>query len=418
VTLWAGGAALLLVVVAAAPDAAAQATTANASSTTLFAARPEWRDGQSHTATPFLERVGFSTQGTDAAWFKDVRFNVLAWGLADPSVPSGERVFQGDVDLAYVQATMFSRRLSLRLGRQLVIGGAVRATSIDGLNTELMIWRGIGLSAYGGVPVVPRFAVARGDAIVGGRAFWRQSINTEMGVSFIELLDHGLTARQDLGVDARWAPSPVWAFNGSAIWSLVESRLAEGELTARWEPRLNIQVFAGYRHTAPDLFISRASIFSVFAEERRDEAGGGVSWKPERWVALYADAHVLWVDAGSGVDATGRATFTAGVSTIGGELRRFSEPTNGYTQARAWVVRPLSRTLSVTGDLSGFLFDHSINAVSGSLNATGSATYAFAPGWRAALSGIFGDTPFFTHSFQIIARLSYDFSTQLGKVSL
>ena len=66
-TLWAGGAALLLVVVAAAPDAAAQATTINASSTTLFLARPEWRDGQSHTATPFLERVGFSTQGPDAA---------------------------------------------------------------------------------------------------------------------------------------------------------------------------------------------------------------------------------------------------------------------------------------------------------------------------------------------------------------
>src|SRR5262249_24693252 len=228
VTLWAGGAALLLVV-APPPEAAAQARSVNPSSTTLFLARHEWRDGQSHTATPFLERVGFSTQGPDAVWFKDVRFNVLAWGLADPSVPDGERVFAGDVDLAYVQATMFSRRLSLRVGRQLVVGGAVRATSIDGLSTELMIWRGIGVSAYGGLPVVPRFAVARGDAIVGARAFWRQSIDTEMGVSFIELLDHGLTGRQDLGIDARWAPSTVWAFNGSAIWSLVEAKLAEGE---------------------------------------------------------------------------------------------------------------------------------------------------------------------------------------------
>ncbi len=416
-TLWAGGAALLLVV-AAAPNAAAQATTVNVSSTTLFAARPEWRDGQSHTATPFLERVGLSTAGPDTAWFKDVRFNVLAWALADPSVLSGERVLAGDVDLAYVQATVFARRLSLRLGRQLVIGGAVRATSIDGLNTELMIWRGIGVSAYGGVPVVSRFAVARGDGIAGGRAFWRKSIDTEMGVSFIELLDHGLTSRRDLGIDARYAPSPVWAFNGSAIWSLWAGRLAEGEVTARWEPRLNIQVLATYRRTAPDLFISRGSIFSVFAEEHRDEAGGGVFWKPERWVGLYADARALWVDAGSGVDATGRATFNVGVSTLGGELRRFSETTNGYSQARVWVVRPLSRTLSVSGDLSGFLFDHSINAVPRSFNATGSANYAFAPGWRAVLSGVFGDTPFFTHRFEIIARLAYDFSTQLGKVSL
>jgi hypothetical protein len=417
VTLWAGRAALVLVV-AAATHAAAQPTTVNVSSTTLFAGAPIWRDGQSHTATPIMERVGFSTNGPDNAWFKDVKFNVLGWVLADPSVLSGERVFAGDVDLAYVQATVFDRRLSLRLGRQLVVGGVVRATSIDGLNTELMIWRGIGLAAYGGVPVVPRFAVARGDAIAGGRAFWRKSIDTEMGVSFIELLDHGLTSRRDLGVDARYAPSSVWAFNGLASWSLVEGRLAEGEVTARWEPRLNLQFLATYRRTSPDLFISRGSIFSVFAEEHRDEAGGGVFWKPERWIGLYADARALWVDGGNGVDAVGRATFNLGVSTLGAELRRLSEPVNGYSQARVWVVRPLSRTLSLSGDLSGFLFDHSINSVPRSISATGSANYAFAPGWRAVVSGVLGDTPFFSRSFEIIGRLAFDFSTQVGKVRL
>ena len=416
---WARAAALVIVVVAlgAVPDAAAQATL-NASSTTLFAARPEWRDGQSHTATPLLERLGLSANAPDLAWFRDVRFNVIGWALGDPSVLTGERVLAGDVDLAYLQATLFARRLSLRIGRQLVVGGAVRATSIDGLATELMIWRGIGLSAYGGVPVVARFAVARGDAIVGGRAFWRKSIDTEVGISFIELLDHGYTSRQDLGVDARYAIGPVWTFNGSAVWSLVASRLAEGELTARWEPRLNLQFLATYRRTAPDLFISRASIFSVFAEEHRDETGGGVFWKPQRWMALYADARLLWLDAGSGLDATGRATFNIGVTTLGGELRRFTEPVNGYSQARVWVVRPLSRTLLLTGDLSGYLFNHSINSIPRSFSATGSATYLFASGWRAALSGIFGDTPFYSHRLEVIARLSYDFSTQIGKVSL
>jgi len=417
VTLWAGRAALVLIV-AAATDAAAQTTTVNVSSTSLFAARPEWRDGQSHISTPILERIGFSANGLDNDWIKDVRFNVLAWGMADPSVPDSERVFSGDVDLAYVQASVFDRRLSLRLGRQLVVGGVVRATSIDGLSTELKIWRGFGLSAYGGVPVVPRFAVARGDGIVGGRAFWRQSIDTEVGVSFIQLFDHGFTSRQDLGVDARYAPSREWAFNGLATWSLVEARLAEGELTARFDPRLNLQFLATYRRTAPDLFISRGSIFSVFADEHRDETGGGIFWKPERWVGLYADARVLWVPAGTGVDATGRATFNVGVSTLGAEARRLSEPSNGYWQARVWAVRPLSRALSVSGDLSGFLFDHSINGIPRSLNATGSANYAFAPGWRAVVSGAFGNTPFYTHSFQVIGRLVYDFSTQAGKVSL
>ena len=103
-TLWAGRAALVFIV-AAATDAAAQTTTVNVSSTSLFAARPEWRDGQSHISTPILERIGFSANGLDNDWIKDVRFNVLAWGMADPSVPDSERVFSGDVDLAYVQAS-------------------------------------------------------------------------------------------------------------------------------------------------------------------------------------------------------------------------------------------------------------------------------------------------------------------------
>jgi len=410
--------AALVLVIAAAANAVAQPTTLNVSSTTLFAGRPEWRDGQSHTATPILERVGLSANAPDNAWVKDIKFNVVGWGLADPSVLSGERVWAGDVDLAYVQGTVFNRRLSLRLGRQLVVGGVVRATSIDGLSTELMIWRGIGLSAYGGVPVVPRFAVARGDAIAGGRAFWRKSIDTEVGVSFIELLDHGFTSRQDLGVDGRYAPSSAWTFNALAMWSLAESRFAEGEVKARWQPRLNLELTALYRRTSPDLFISRGSIFSVFAEEHRDEAGGGVFWKPERWVGLYADARALWVDGGNGVDAVGRATFNLGVSTLGAELRRLSEPVNGYSQTRVWAVRPLSRTLSLSGDVSGYWFNHSINSVPRSFSITASTNYAFAPGWRAVVSGIFGDTPFYSSRFEIIGRLAFDFTTQVGKVRL
>ncbi len=406
-----GPRAALLAVTLSAVGAAAESIPITVSSTTLFAGRPEWRDGQTHTATPIIERVGLWTGAFDATYVQDLRVTVLAWGLADPSVASGERAVAGDVDLAYVEGTLLKRRVTLRLGRQSVIGGAVRAMSLDGLSSEVRIWRGLGVSGFGGVPVLPRFAVGRGDALAGTRVFWRQSIDTEIGASFVHLQDRGLAGRQDLGIDARYVPHRDWFLNGSAIWSLLEHRLAEGEIGARWQPRLSLQLLATYRRTAPDLFISRASIFSVFAEERRDEAGGGAFWKPLHWLGLYADYRMLWLEQGTGSDAALRATANVGVSTVGAQARFFREPVNSYWQARVWGVQPLSRVFSVSGDLDAYWFEHSINAVPRSFSLSASANYAFAPGWRAVLSGIAGDTPFFSRRFEVLARIAFDFTT-------
>ncbi len=68
-------------------------------------------------------------------------------------------------------------------------------------------WRGLGITAYGGAPVTPRFATRQGDVAGGGRVFWRRSFDTEVGLSFIEVLDCGLVARQDIGADARVRPT-------------------------------------------------------------------------------------------------------------------------------------------------------------------------------------------------------------------
>lgn len=406
--------AALLAATLSAVGAAAESIPITVSSTTLFAARPEWRDGQTHTATPIIERVGLWTGALDATYVQDLRVTVLGWGLVDPSVASGERAAAGDVDLAFVEGTLIKRHVTFRLGRQLMTGGAVRAMSMDGLSSEVRIWRGLGVSGFGGVPVLPRFAVGRGDALAGTRVFWRQSIDTEIGASFVHLQDRGIAGRQDLGIDARYVPHRNWFFNGSAIWSLLEHRLAEGEIGARWQPLLSVQLLAMYRRTAPDLFISRASIFSVFAEERRDEAGGGAFWKPLRWLALYGDCRMLWLDQGTGLDAALRATANVGVSTVGAQARFFREPVNNYWQARVFGVQPLSRIFSLSGDLDAYWFEHSINAVPRSFSASASANYAFAPGWRAVLSGIAGDTPFFSHRFEVLARVAFDFATHSG----
>src|SRR5262249_4343530 len=148
---------------------------------------------------------------------QDLRLVVAGWGeLTLASAPALEGA-TGDLDLGFVDGKLFDRRLELRLGRQLVFGGAARAQPMHGLSATVRVWRRIGLNVYGGEPVTPRFGVHQGDFMTGGRLFWRASIDSELGASFLEMLDGGLQARQDLGVDGRWRVGRSLTLTGYAL---------------------------------------------------------------------------------------------------------------------------------------------------------------------------------------------------------
>jgi hypothetical protein len=361
---------------------------------------------------PFFERVALSLQTDEISFVKDLRLTVSGWAGADASVVHRETTTgTGDLDLAFVQGSIFGRHLSLTFGRQLVSGGVARLTPIDGARGELRIWRGLGVSGYVGSPAVPRFMVARGDALVGGRLFWRQSYSTEFGFSFSQVWDHSLVGRRELGLDARYVPHPKWVLNGFAAWSLMESRLAEGEMAVIYQPISKVEVSARYRRTAPDLFISRASIFSVFAETRRDEAGGSVAWRPRQWLNLYVDGNAVSTDSGGGVDGRGRVSANLRIpSTVGAEVRVLHVPLNGYWDGRLFAIQRFTPNFFLAADVDGYFLNHSVNGGVRSISASASASYLFLPHWRAVLTGTAGSTPFFSGQFQMIARVVYEFS--------
>jgi|SRR5215813_1839635 len=401
---------LLLVLLA--HNALAAGTTVDASSTTFVGTQPDWRDGQTKVVVPFFERVALSLKSDEISYVQDLRLTVSGWAGADGIVAHRDTtVFTGDLDLAYVQGSVFGRHLTLTLGRQLVTGGVARLTPIDGARAEVKIWRGLGISGYWGAPAVPRFMVARGDSVIGGRVFWRQSYSTEFGFSFNQVWDHSIVGRRELGLDARYVPDPKWTLNGFAAWSLMESRLAEGELAVLYQPIPKVEVSARYRRTAPDLFISRASIFSVFAETRRDEIGGSVAWRPQRWLNTYIDANSVSTDSGGGFDGRGRVSANLRIpSTVGAELRALYVPANGYFDARLFGIQRFTPDFFITADLDAYFLKNNVNGVGHSITASASASYLFLPRWRAVLTGTAGSTPFFSGTFQVLARVVYEFS--------
>ena len=393
---------------------AAAAAHADGTSTTLLDSRPYVRDG-GYQESPIFESFSLFARSDGTDWLQDVRVVARGWGRLTLGVPFDGNRTTGDVDSLFVEGKLLARHLQLRVGRQLIVGGAVRATQVDGINARVLVGYGLGAELFGGAPVSPRFGVSRGDAIAGGRVFWAHGFDSEVGASFVYALRGGYLSRKDVALDGSWTPVRNVTLTGLAQWSLEEQRLAEAKLQALWQVSQKLQLVADINRTSPDLFLDRSSIFAVFAEEVRNEAGGEVVYRLAQPVSLSADWHWFRVEGGHGHRAGGRATFrTAHGSSYGAELRLLTEPNNGYKEARIFAMRALPRHLTLTADLDAYWLEQEVNAQKHSLVASLTCGWAFLPNWEAMLAGSFGTTPYFERRAEVIARLTWHFGLPGG----
>lgn len=387
---------------------AAAAARAEGSATTLFDSRPRVRDGGTEE-NRIYQSFAFSVRAPDQEWLQDFRFVVRGWGRLTLGPVFDDRV-NADLDSAFVEGRMLERRLLLRLGRQLVTGGAVRAAQLDGASVRALAGAGLGFDLWGGVPVQPRFGTSWGDALAGGRVFWRRSFDSEIGASFVYSLRGHELSREDVAIDGSWSPLRPLNLSGLLQWNLEERRLAEGRGMVLWQVAPSLQLSADAQRTAPSLFLDRSSIFAVFSDERRDEAGGEVVWRAIPALSLSGDLHWLSLQGGEGWRAALTARFrTVRGDAYGAELRLLTQPDNGYKQARLFAVRRLRYAITLSVDLDAFWLEREINLSKRSFTGTLTAAWAFARSWEAMLAGSLGSTPLFERRAEVIARLVWKF---------
>jgi hypothetical protein len=414
--------------VAAEPPPNAAPVVIDGTLTTLLAGHQDPRDGKIYTVVPVYQSLALSVDGMRLGHFAQLRLVVSGWGEvafgeggADLAAPTTHNpLATGDLDAAFLEAVALDGRLQLRLGRQLLFAGAARALQLDGASTTVRLWRGLGLEAYGGVPVTPRFVVHQGDAAAGGRVFFRHSYDSEVGLSFIEVLDQGRVARQDLGADARVRPLRSLTLSGYALLSLVELRLAEGDAAVTWQPLAMLQVRADYRRTAPDLFLPRSSILSVFASESHDEVGGDLYLRPLSRLRLSADYHTVLDDGGIGHRGGAKLTVSLGRAQgtqVGTELRVLHLFDQGYVQSRLFGIHRLLPTLVLTLDLDAYHLEQAVNGQTFSLTGAATLGWDFHPGWRAVVTGIGDVTPYVERRFEGMVKLVYNHVFRVRQVA-
>lgn len=399
---------------------------------TLVGGRPDLVDGQVRTVVPLYQLVGVRAKNIAVPGFDSFGVAVDAWGgltlpnaawggfsmgdVTGVSLMQSRQVAAGDVNLAFIDAATFKNRLRLRLGRQMVVGGVARAMYFDGLYAEYRSALGIGLSAFTGIPVERRFGnYMNPDFVVGTRAFFAASYSTEIGASFIHAMNtraNGGLIRQDAGLDLRWKPFRTLDVTGAFVWSIADARLAEFDVGPRWRPHKTLEVLANYRRTAPDLFLPRNSIFTVFTDQTRDEAGGTVSWAPFTWSRFFVDGRALWLHGELGMEASARAQlqpFRSPLTVLVAQYRRLSIPSNGFHQARIGARHTTPSGFGLAVDLETYVLDQAVRGQTLSFAASASATYTINKSWFVAATLFAATTPTFESRYEAVAKLTWLF---------
>jgi hypothetical protein len=395
--------------------ASARADVLEGQVTTLLSGRSDPRDGNIYTVVPIYQALHATLRdvnvGRATGWVDDLRLEVSVWGGGLLGQPIGGQQAIGDVDVGYLEARLLRRRVSLRLGRQVVTGGAARFSHIDGAMLGVQLFRGLELQVWGGVPAIPRFGVRPGEAAAGARLLYRFGFSNQIGLSFAHLQDLGRAARQDIALDFLAQPHRTVSLSGLGVLSLLELRLVEADVGITWQPLRILDVRADWRRQSPDLFIPRSSIFSVFSQETRDEFGAQVSLRPDGRVDLNADYHTIIDPTGTGHRAAIKGALRLGPlhqMTVGAQLRLLRLPTNGYYQARLFALWRLGHGLTASVDADAYLFDQPINGESFSFVGAASLGWDFKPAWRILASGAAHTTPFQIGGWEAVLKLAYN----------
>ncbi len=437
-------AALALALVAA----QARADTIDVTSTSMLQLGQQTRGGQPLsepelvTVAPVFEILSIAARDVTNPLVEDLSLVVSTWGayeLQDLRWDNGtSSELHGDVQTMYAQGKLLDRHLTLRLGREHVMTGAARMIQLDGLEVIGVLPLGVRLSAYAGVPVSQRFASrgtlvswnpTGGDLAYGGRASWSLAVpgypgrGIDLGASANFVKDGDDWVREEIAADTRIQPiGDDLTLTGSAAYSLYDERVSEIAGRASWSVTHALRLEADGRFFAPDLFLARNSILSVFASEKRTTYGAGFGYELAKGLEVGASYH-LSIEPGEeesdsdylGNEAEASIEWERGPTQVGAELLYLDALENGYVAARLFGRRDLGK-LFATADVFGHFFRESVNGEDLAVSGTLAAGVDIAKGFSAVLAGTAGLNPFLEQTYSAMAKIVYNSTYRVREV--
>jgi hypothetical protein len=297
-------------------------------------------------------------------------------------------------------------RASLRLGRQVMVVGALRPVHADGAVAQVRLpWRAT-LEAFGGLPVVPRFGPRAYDWLVGARV--GQTLGpVRLGVAWMQRRDHGALDDHELALDTALTPDGPWDAALATAYDLIDPGLAELRLSTAWRRGAwRVELFGS--QVSPSRLLPATSLFSVLGDVPAGRAGLSVRWRAAPRLDVWLGGGGTRLDDDVGLDASVRAQLRLderGDGVLGVELRREGAPDGGWTGARATFRQGLGAGFGLASELELVRPDHQEH---GTLWPWGlvAATWTSTGGWQLAGALEASASPSDVYRVDAMARLS------------
>lgn len=389
------------------------------------------------TVAPVHQYLSLEAHDLDTSWQKDsLDVELAAWGRGFVGEREGEHRLDGDVQSANVRYRQGP--VSLRLGRQLVAGGAARFVRFDGARVGAELDTvGLDADAYAGFTALPRWDEQPGyhllgdasDSLVrdpsalqrpdrakhwlgGGRLGWTSDV-ANASASFHEQHEQTGLSRRSLGADAGVRPFEQLEIGANALLELDAERFQDFRVWADATPLQPLDMSVEYLHTEPALFLSRQSVLSVFSTDAYDEAGGSLELDAASGLRLEAGG---WAQIYDTEDQGARGELAARIEPGQGKrtlvrvaYARVLAPDNGYHSVRCSLLRRLTPKLKGTLEAYAYLYDEPIAGRITSTVYAGTlgyqATDAFDVLWGASVA----QSPYAELDAQTLLRAAYAF---------
>ena len=388
------------------------------------------------TVLPVRETIVLRAKDLDTPIGKDSA-DVEASGWALVALPEGASIQtpDGDVQTAYLR--LHRGPVWVRIGRQLMTGGAARYARFDGATAEARFGPGFDALAYGGMTALPRWSArpayynlgASSDVVLqnpaalppSGRAgYWTGGARLgwaapKVGaqLSFHEQRDHGELSHRSLGADAQFRPLDRLAIFGDAIFELDATRISDLRFWVDASPLKPLDLSLEYRHTEPALLLARTSVLSVFSTSGYDETGGEVAVRATQNLSFEATGYLQLYDG----HRPGARSEESAKFIVDGSQRslvrlshaRLLAPENGYHAVRASFSQQFLRTLTGTLEAYFYLYDRAIHEYRSSSVFAGTITIRPNRVLGVMFAGSIAETPFARLDAQALVQMTCDF---------
>jgi hypothetical protein len=262
--------------------------------------------------------------------------------------------------VASVRARDPGRHFELRVGRFMVMTGALRPIHLDGVDAVVRAPWGTSVEAFGGIPVSPAGEARDFDWAVGTRVGQRIGEYASLGVSYLQMREEGEIAYEEVGVDAAVTPPMLarWfdaAFAGAV--DLEERDLADARLSVGLRPfgALRFELYAARR--APSHLLPATSLFSALGDVPSERAGGSILWRAAPRLDVYGEGACESLGGEIAAMALFRSTLRLddrGDGALGIEVRRQSTALvtdSAWTGVRGTARIPISRLFAASTEL-------------------------------------------------------------------